>query len=98
MSGVSKLFEAATPRFINSHSEFIVAQVLDLPLEKVWEKNRHPQVVQARSLLCYWASKKLGMRMTEIASRLGLTQPAMRSAARRGEEIAMQNCYSLFDE
>ena len=53
MSGVSKLFEAATPRFINSHGEFIVAQVLDLPLEKVWEKNRRPQVVQARSLLCY---------------------------------------------
>jgi len=44
MSGVSKLFEAATPRFINSHSEFIVAQVLYLPLEKVWEKNRHPRL------------------------------------------------------
>jgi hypothetical protein len=43
MSGVSKLFEAATPRFINSHGEFIVAQVLDLPLEIVWEKNRLSQ-------------------------------------------------------
>jgi len=75
-----------------------VAQVFDLPLEKVWEKNRRPQVVQARSLLCYWTSKKLGMSMTEIASRLGLTQPAVRSAARRGEEIATKNGYSLFDE
>ena len=46
MSGVSKLFEAASPRFINSHGEFIVAQVLDLPLAKVWEKNRRPQVFQ----------------------------------------------------
>ena len=75
-----------------------VAQVLDLPLEVVWGKNRRPQVVQDRSLLCYWAAKKLGMSMTEIANRLGLTQPAVSSAARRGEEIAMQNGYSLFVE
>jgi putative transposase len=92
------LCKAATPRFINSHGEFIVAQVLDLPLEIVWEKNRLSQVVQARSLLCYWAAKKLGMSMTEIANRVGLTQPAASIATRRGEEIATQNGYSLFDE
>jgi hypothetical protein len=27
MSGVKKLFEAATPRFINSHGEFIYASM-----------------------------------------------------------------------
>jgi len=75
-----------------------VAQVLDLPLEIVWEKNRRPQVVQARSLLCYWATRELGMSTTEIANRLGLTQPAVSIAARRGEEIAKQNGYSLFEE
>jgi REP-associated tyrosine transposase len=75
-----------------------VAQVLDLPLETVWEKNRRPQVVQARSLLCYWAVKKLRMSMTEIGCRLGLTQPAVSIAARRGEEIAKKNGYSLFDK
>ena len=72
------------------------AQVLDLPLETVWEKNRRPQVVQARSLLCYWASSELRMSMTEIASRLGLTQPAVSIAARRGEAIAGQKGYSPF--
>ena len=67
-------------------------------LEIVWEKNRRPQAVQARSLLCYWAARKLGMSMTEIAGRLGLTQPAVSVAARRGEVIAKQNGYSLFDK
>jgi len=38
------------------------------------------------------------MSMTEIVIRLGLTQPAMSIAARRGEEIAKQNGYSLFDK
>ncbi len=75
-----------------------VAQVLDLPLEIVWEKNRHPQVVQARSLLCYWATRDLGISTTEIANRLGLTQPAVSIAARRGEEIAKQKGYSLFEK
>jgi putative transposase len=98
MPVTKNLCRAATPRFINSHGEFIVAQVLDLPLEIVWKKNRRPQVVQARSLFCYWASKKLGMSMTEIANRLGLTQPAVSIAARRGEEIATKCGYSLFDE
>ena len=75
-----------------------VAQVLDLPLKIVWEKNRRPQVVQARSLLCYWASNELGMRMTDIAIRLGLSQPAVSIAARRGKEIARQKGYSLLDK
>jgi REP element-mobilizing transposase RayT len=67
-----------------------VAQVMGLPLDVVWETGRRPQTVQARSLLCYWASKELGVSMTEIANRLGVTQPAVSIAARRGEEIARQ--------
>ena len=75
-----------------------VAQVMSLPLEIVWEKSRRPQVVQARSLLCYWATRELGMSVTETANRLGLTQPAVSIAAKRGEEIAKQKGYSLFDK
>ena len=75
-----------------------VAQVMGLPVVIVWEKSRRPQVVQARSLLCYWASNELGMRMTDIAIRLGLSQPAVSIAARRGEAIARQKGYSLLDK
>ena len=35
---------------------------------------------------------------TEIASRPGLTQPAVSIASRRGEEIAKQKGYSLFEK
>ena len=34
-----------------------VAQVMSIPVELVWEKSRRPQVVDARSLFCFWASK-----------------------------------------
>ena len=75
-----------------------VAQVLDIPVENVWERTRRPMVVRARRLLCHWASRELGMNMTDIASRLGLGQPAVSLAARRGEEIADKNGYRLMDE
>ncbi|UCE51306.1 MAG: transposase [Desulfobacterales bacterium] len=74
-----------------------VAQVLDMPLELIWEKSRRPQVVDARSLLCYWGSKELGMSMTDLAKRLHLTQPAISIAVRRGEKISRENQYKLID-
>jgi predicted transcriptional regulator len=40
----------------------------------------------------------MGMSMTEIANRLGLTQPVVSIAAKQGEEIARQKGYSLLDE
>jgi hypothetical protein len=72
-----------------------VATVMGIPIEHVWEKNRRPQVVAARSLLCFWATSELGMSMTDIARHLGLTQPAVSIAARRGEKIAREKGYRL---
>jgi putative transposase len=71
---------------------------MNIPGELVWEKSRRPQVVDARSLLCYWASKELGMSMTDLAKRLNLTQPAISIAVRRGEKIARENQYKLIDD
>ena len=75
-----------------------VAAVMNIPLELVWEKSRRPQVVDARDLLCYWASKELAMSKTELAKRLNLTQPAVSIAVRRGEKIAREKQYQLIDE
>ena len=54
-----------------------VVQILDMPVEIVWEKNRRPQVVDARSMLCFWASNQVGMSMTDLAKRLNLTPPTV---------------------
>jgi hypothetical protein len=42
--------------------------------------------------------QKLRVSTAEIASRLGLTQPAVNIAARRGDEIATQKGYSHLDK
>ena len=72
-----------------------VAAVMDIPEELVWEKSRRPRVVDARDLLCYWASIELLMSKTDLAKRLNLTQPAVSIAVRRGEKIAKENQYKL---
>ena len=74
-----------------------VAAVINIPIELVWESSRRPRVVDARDLLCYWASKELQMSTTDLAKRLNLTQPAISIAVRRGEKIARMNRYQLTD-
>jgi hypothetical protein len=74
-----------------------VAQLMDLPVELIWEKSRRPKIVQARSLLCYWAFSELGISMTDLAKRLELTQPAVSIAVRRGERIAEDKKYVLIE-
>lgn len=75
-----------------------VAAVMNIPLEIVWEKSQRPLVVEARDLLCYWASKELVMNKTDLAKRLNLTQPAVSIAVRRGEKIARESQYELIDD
>lgn len=65
-----------------------VGEALGIPMAVVWEKSRRPVVAKARGLLAYWAYNDLGISMTEIGRRLGLTQPAVSKAVRRGAAIA----------
>lgn len=67
-----------------------VASALGMELGEVWSAGKHGKTVQARSLLCYWAVRELGMSATSLAQRLGLTQPAVSISVRRGEKIAKE--------
>jgi hypothetical protein len=37
-----------------------VAEVLGVREQDVWARGRYPWIVEARSLLCYWAARELG--------------------------------------
>jgi len=66
--------------------------------KELWIKGKYPQVVQARSLLCYWAVRDLGMRMSELSRKLKLSEPAVSLSVKRGMKIAKKNQYSLLDD
>jgi REP element-mobilizing transposase RayT len=74
-----------------------VAAVLGVKFEQIWEKGKYRQTVKARSLLCYWAVRELGISATELARRIGMSQPAISQSVKRGETIAKENGFELMD-
>jgi hypothetical protein len=50
---------------------------------------------EALALFCYWAVRELGYSMLEIAGLLGMSQPGVVYAVRRGEHIAQERGIKL---
>ena len=72
-----------------------VMEIYGIDKEAIYSKGRRKIQVEARSLLCYWAVRELGHTATEMARRLGMTQPAVGYAISRGEKICKEGKYSL---
>jgi REP element-mobilizing transposase RayT/DNA-binding transcriptional ArsR family regulator len=81
---------------VDQVAERVVA-ILGVKCEEVWEKGKYPQTVKARSLLCYWAVRELGISATELARRIGISQPAISQSVKRGEIIAKENGFELMN-
>lgn len=71
------------------------AGLFDLKPARLLVPGRYPKVVQARSVLCYWAVRELGMTATDLARQIGMTQPAISISVKRGEKIVKKNGLSL---
>ena len=54
--------------------------------------------VKARSLMCYWAVRKLGFSATELSKKLGVSQPSVSISVKRGEKIAKAMQLELIEE
>ena len=72
-----------------------VSQLLNIDSHEILLSGNQPLRVKARSLVCYWAVKELGLAGTGVAKKLGLTQPAVSKAVRRGEKLVLENKLSL---
>jgi putative transposase len=72
-----------------------VAHVMGKSPAEVLKRGKEPDLVKARNLLCYWATRELGMTSVEIARRLRLCQSSVSRCALRGETTAAENNYHL---
>ena len=72
-----------------------VAEVLGIDAVDVLSRGKAPQTVKARSLLCYWANRELGMTTVELSKRLRICQSAASRTSQRGERIAYENNFRL---
>jgi chromosomal replication initiation ATPase DnaA len=65
-----------------------VSQVLGVKPEEVWAEGKYRRIVEARSLLCYWAVRELGETMSSLGRKLGISIPAVSESVARGQRIA----------
>lgn len=65
-----------------------VAKVFKIDPVEVLKPGNQPLRAKARSLVCYWAVRELGMSGTSVSVLLGVGQPAVSRAVVRGEKLA----------
>jgi REP element-mobilizing transposase RayT len=64
-----------------------VAEMFHLEPDQVTRPGRYPEIVEARSVLCYWAARELGMTTLELSRQLGISQPTASQSVKRGEKV-----------
>jgi REP element-mobilizing transposase RayT len=75
-----------------------VAKVMAIEIEQVTAFGKSPQTVKARSLLCFWSYRKLGMTTIEIGRRLNISQSAVSRSSMRGQKIERENQFELTEQ
>ena len=65
-----------------------VSVVLGMKLEEVWAKGKSRRIVEARSLLCYWAVRELGIPMSSLSRKLEISVPSISESVTRGQRVA----------
>jgi len=74
-----------------------VAEVFEIEPEEIWKPGNQPLRVKARSLVCYWAVRKLGCSATELSKKLDVSQPSVSISIKRGERIAKADQLELIE-
>jgi putative transposase len=64
-----------------------VSDLTAIPVQDMAGPGKERQSVRARSLLCFWGVKELGISLTELAARLGISVPTVSVAVQRGMKI-----------
>ena len=72
-----------------------VAQITQVTPEEIFDSLRDAKRIKARSILCYWATEKLGTPQSQLAQLLKRTQSAITYAVRRGKSIIEDNSYLI---
>ena len=68
---------------------------MGLKREQVLSPGKYKQVVAARSVVCYWCMRELGISQSALAKTFGMSQPAISMAVKRGEKVVKFHKFSL---
>ena len=88
--GYSRPYELKSLGYDLKKIEQRVIEIFKIKSEALYSRSREKRRVEARSVFCYWAVRELGIHGTEMAKLLGLSQPAVVYALRRGEKLVRE--------
>jgi putative transposase len=71
------------------------AEVIGIDPVLLCSMGKQPKVVQARSLLCYWATSELGVTQSFLSKRLGLSPSAVSLSVVRGRQLVRKYKYNM---
>ncbi|MFC1878086.1 transposase [Thermodesulfobacteriota bacterium] len=72
-----------------------VGRLLKLQPQQVITSGKRRHEVEARNIVCYWASRELGISQVSLAQKFDLSQPAISAAIQRGEKIVTERQLQL---
>jgi hypothetical protein len=72
-----------------------IAEIFHIDPGKVTRAGRYPETVEARSVLCYWAARELGVSTLELSKRLGISQPTASQSVKQGEKVVVDKKLNL---
>ena len=74
-----------------------VAEIYGMEKHEVFAKGRQQRRVKAKSLLCFWAVREIGMSLRELAGQLAMSSPGVGFAVERGKAIVHRNGHKLIE-
>ena len=58
--------------------------ICEMDPDDIFSKGKQQKKVKARSLLCFWAVRELGILLTELARHMGISVPGVGCAVEGG--------------
>jgi putative transposase len=68
-----------------------VSKIYGINAKEIWSPGKFRRIVEARSVLCYWAVRELGVSMTMLSREMGLSVAAISGSVVRGQKIIEVN-------
>ncbi len=75
-----------------------VLGLFGLTFKELLTGGKQRKIVQARSVLCYWGTRELGMSAVSISKKLNIASSAVSESAMRGRQIVEDQGWKLLEE
>ena len=64
-----------------------VAKLFEISPKELLSGGKHGKTVKARSVVCYWGNRELGMSTIDLSKKMNISQPTASQSVVRGQKI-----------